>query len=79
MKATQTNSTVSSPFPDTAGQLGTAEEFERTEEQAPSGSPLIRMHATSSGLPLAESYGPQPGPALAAARRCPDIFPSPAA
>jgi methylmalonyl-CoA mutase, N-terminal domain len=75
MKATQTNSTVSSPFPDMAGQLGTAEEFERTEEQAPSGPPLIRMHATSSGLPLAESYGPQPGPDPGGSQEVPGHFP----
>ena len=50
----------SQAFGNLAGQLVPAADLERTVEPSQFGPPLIRMHGTSSGIPLAPSYGPEP-------------------
>jgi methylmalonyl-CoA mutase N-terminal domain/subunit len=60
MTTTRDSQSDNPAFGNLAGQLVPAADLERTVEQSQFGPPLIRMHGTSSGIPLAGSYGPEP-------------------
>src|ERR1700722_470005 len=60
MTTTRDSQRDNQAFGNLAGQLVPAADLERTVEESQFGPPLIRMHGTSSGIPLASSYGPEP-------------------
>jgi methylmalonyl-CoA mutase, N-terminal domain len=59
MTTTRDSQSGSEAFGNLAGQLVPAADLERTVEQSRFGPPVVRMHGTSSGIPLAASYGPE--------------------